>query len=42
MDRHSLNIPERIEPEAWLALSRQLEADLVGSDEDPDSVAADG
>jgi 16S rRNA (adenine1518-N6/adenine1519-N6)-dimethyltransferase len=34
--------PERIEPEAWLALSRQLEADLVDGGEDPDSVAADG
>jgi 16S rRNA (adenine1518-N6/adenine1519-N6)-dimethyltransferase len=34
--------PERIEPEAWLALSRRLDADHDGSDEDPHAVAADG
>jgi 16S rRNA (adenine1518-N6/adenine1519-N6)-dimethyltransferase len=36
--------PERIEPEAWLALSRRLDADLKDTDEnrDPDSGTTDG
>lgn len=34
--------PERIEPEAWLALSRQFDADLAGVGEDRERGAANG
>ena len=34
--------PERIEPEAWLALSRQFDADLAGVGEDCERGAANG